>query len=151
MSSQHMAAPGSLRGPEQPPTGPSPPPTQNSIHSLRKEPISTLHSPLHSRGNHISLGEPEAALHSPAWPAATRHRCGRAGLQLLFSPQNKAPHPADPALNLSLRAAPRHLRFTPCRSARGERVILREGAGREGTSLACFLQLHPGSQAPGFA
>ena len=91
MSSQHMAAPGSLRGPEQPPTGLSPPPTQNSIHSLRKEPISTLHSPLHSRGNHISLGEPEAALHSPAWPAATRHRCGRAGLQLLFSPQNKAP------------------------------------------------------------
>lgn len=151
MSSQHMAAPGSLRGPAQPPAGPSPPPTQNSLHSLRKEPISTLHSPLHSRGNRISLGEPEAALHSPAWPAATGQRCGRAGLQLLFSPQNKAPHPEDPALNLSLRAAPWHLRFTLCHSARGERVILREDAGQEGTSLACFLQLHPGSQAPGFA
>ena len=65
-------------------------------------------------------------------------------------PPKQSPTPTDPALNLSLRAAPRHLRFSLCHSARGERVILREDVGREGTSLACFLQLHPGSQAPGF-
>lgn len=77
-----MAAPGSLQGPARPPAGPSPPRLQNSRRSLRKEPISTLHSPLHSRGNHISLGEPQAALHSTTWPAATRHRCGGAGAHL---------------------------------------------------------------------
>ena len=60
-----MAAPGALRGPARPPAGPSPPRLQNSRRSLRKEPISTLHSPLHSRGNHISLGEPQAVTPQP--------------------------------------------------------------------------------------
>jgi hypothetical protein len=50
MGSQLMAAPGSLQGPARPPAGPSPPRLlSNGGCSLRKEPISTLHSPLHSR------------------------------------------------------------------------------------------------------
>lgn len=64
-----MAAPGSLQGPARPPAGPARR-LQNSRHSLRKEPISTLHSLLHSRGNHI----PREAAGSALASLAARHR-----------------------------------------------------------------------------
>lgn len=132
-----MAAPGSLQGPARPPAGPSPPQLQNSRRSLRKEPISTLHSPLHSRGNHISLGEPQAALHSTTWPAATRHRCGGAGADLPapLPLTQRAPLPATAAAGEPLVLVPEFLNphAALCKNRRrgalggGERMLARRG------------------------
>lgn len=125
MSSQHMAAPGSLQGPAGPPRLCS-----NSSSSLRKEPISTLHSPLHSGGNHIFPGEPQAALPSTAWLAATGHRCQGAG-----SPTSPSLPIQSPSCCLPGGLSPFTVCLSPCYFSRiGERV--RSGEGE--TCLPCL-------------
>lgn len=93
-----MAAPGSLRGPARPPAGPSPPQLQNSRHSLRKEPISTLHSPLHSRGNHISLGGCRQRLTPQSGRLPPGTDAGELGPDLpsLATQSSTSLHPPDP-------------------------------------------------------
>lgn len=135
-----MAAPGALRGPARPPAGPSPPRLQNSRRSLRKEPISTLHSPLHSRGNHISLGEPQAVTPQPGQlpPGTDAGEQGpasplpspRAPLPAARGP--RAPTPKSPG-SLSAASAALQDQERGCRPG--------EDAGPEGAGLARFLRL----------
>lgn len=95
MNSQHMAAPGSLQGPARPPVGRARPTSQQQRLLAQKRANFHAAQSASLKGNHISLGEPQAALHSPAWPTATGHRCGEATapppLRLLPGGLNPAP------------------------------------------------------------
>lgn len=68
MSSQHMAAPSAPQGPARLPVA-QPADSATAAHSEKSQfPHCTVRF---TRGNHISLGEPQAAPPCPAWPAAT--------------------------------------------------------------------------------
>ena len=146
-----MAAPGSLRGPARPPAGPSPPPPPEQPPLAQKRANFHTAQSATLKGKSHFPGRAGGSASLPSLAGCHRTQMWKSWAPASLLPPKQSPTPTDPALNLSLRAAPRHLRFSLCHSARGERVILREDVGQEGTSLACFLQLHPGSQAPGFA
>ena len=136
-----MAAPGSLRGPARPPAGPSPPQLQNSRHSLRKEPISTLHSPLHSRGNHISLGGCRQRLTPQSGRLPPGTDAGELGPDLpsLATQSSTSLHPPDPDPTPNLPLHSWGLPFAALQK-KEKGGCPGEDAGWEGTSLACFLQ-----------
>lgn len=68
MSSQHMAAPSAPQGPARLPAAQP----AASATAARSEKSQFPHCTVRfTRGNHISLGEPQAAPPCPAWPAAT--------------------------------------------------------------------------------
>lgn len=98
MSSQHMAAPSAPQGPARLPAAQ----LTDSATAARSEKSQFPHCTVRfTRGNHISLGEPQAAPPCPGWPAATGTDGGTA-------PAPSAPHfppPGDPKSPRGLSSA----------------------------------------------
>lgn len=88
MSSQHMAAPGSLQGPARPPVGRAAPTSQQQPLLTQKRANFHAAQSASLKGNHISPGEPQAALHSPSLA-----HCHRAQMWRCYSSSSTGPSP----------------------------------------------------------